>query len=147
MITFGRVVLFSFCLWFSLVPYAQTFIVLQQFQPASHERWIAVPWLLFSSIAPAVVVGAATCLPLARVFGQSAPWIALCLSAPFVALRFHLIRHDAKALEVAVACVSVVSYVLFVVGAAVLARRFLNARRTQGDSAVRRVRAVALSRR
>jgi hypothetical protein len=134
MIIFGRVVLFIVCLWFSLAPYAQALTYLLQFEPTSHDKWIAVPWLLLSCVVPAALVAGAVCLPIAWAFGRSAPWVALCLSAPFVALRFHYLRPNAKALELALACSSVVSYVLFVVGATMLASRFLKARRTGGNS-------------
>ncbi len=134
MIIFGRIVLFILCLWFSLVPYAQAFLYFVQLQPTSHDKWIAVPWLLLSSVAPAALVAGAVGLPIAWAFGRSAPWVALCLSAPFVALRFHALRPNAKALELTLVCLSVVSYVLFVVGAAMLARRYLKARRKGGHS-------------
>lgn len=134
MIIFGRVVLFILCLWFSLVPYAHALTYLAQLEPTSHDKWIAVPWLLLSSVVPAALVAGAVGLPIAWAFGRSAPWVALCLSAPFVALRFHALRPNAKALELTSVCVSVVSYVLFVVGATMLARRFLKARRKGGDS-------------
>ena len=37
MITFGRVLLFILCLWFSLVPMAYVVGSLSQFGPVSHE--------------------------------------------------------------------------------------------------------------
>ena len=63
MITFGRVVLFILCLWFSLVPYAQALDYLALFylallEPSSHDKWIAVPWLLLSCVVPAALVAA-----------------------------------------------------------------------------------------
>ena len=134
MIIFGRVVLFIVCLWFSLVPYAQALTYLAQLEPTSHDKWIAVPWLLLSCVVPAALVAGAVGLPIAWAFGRSAPWIALCLSTPFVALRFHALRPNAKALELTLVCLSVVSYVLFVVGATMLARRFLKARRKGSNS-------------
>lgn len=132
MIIFGRVVLFISCLWFSLLPIAYAYISLSQFEPTSHDKWIAVPWLLLSCLVRSALVAGVVGLPIAWAFGRSAPWIALCLSAPFVALSFHLLRPNAKALELTLEWVSVVSYVLFVVGATMLARRFLNARRKGG---------------
>ncbi len=134
MIIVGRVVLFILCLWFSLVPYAQALTYLAQFEPTSHDKWIVVPWLVLSSLVPAAWVAGVVGLPIAWAFGRSAPWVALGLSAPFVALSFHALRPNAKALELTLVCLSVVSYVLFVVGATVLARRFLKARRMGGDS-------------
>lgn len=134
MILFGRVVLFISCLWLSLVPYAQALTYLAKMEPASHDKWVAVPWLLLSQVLPAALVAGAVCLPIAWAFGRSAPWVALCLSAPFVALRLHAVRPNAKALEITLVCVSVVSYVLFVVGATLLARRTLTARRKGGNS-------------
>ena len=133
MIIFGRVVLFILCLWFSLVPIAQALTYLAQWEPASHDKWIVVSWLLLSWVVLAALVAGAVGLPIAWAFGRSAPWVALCLSAPFAALRFHALRPNAKALELTVVCVSVVSYVLFVVGATMLARRFLKARRKASD--------------
>ena len=134
MITFSRVVLFGLCLWFSLVPYAQMVTWLQPFEPTSHDRWIALPWLLLSSVAPAALVAAVLCFPIAWVFGRSAPWVALCLSAPFAVLSIHQLPPNAKPLYLAVVSLSVFSYVLFVVGATMLASRFLKARPTGGSS-------------
>ncbi len=134
MIAFGRIVLFILCLWFSLVPYAQALTFLLHFEPASHDKWVAVPWLLLTRVVPAALVAGAICLPIAWAFGRSAPWVALCLTAPFVALHLHNLQPHAKTLELALAGSSVVSYVLFVVGATFLARRFLEARRTFGNS-------------
>ena len=134
MIIFGRVVLFIFCLWFSLVPYAQALAYFALLEPTRHDKWIAVPWLLLSSVVPAALVAGVVGLPIAWAFGRSAPWVALCLSAPFVALCFHTLRPNSKALELTLVCVSVVSYVLFVVGATMLARQFLKACRKGGNS-------------
>jgi len=134
MITFSRVVLFILCLWFSLVPYAHVMTWLRPFQPTSHDRWVALPWLLLSSVAPAALIAAAVCFPLAWAFGRSAPWVAGCLAAPFPALSFHELPPNAKPLYLAFLGLSVVSYVLFVVGATMLARRFLKVCRTGGNS-------------
>ena len=134
MIIFGRVVLFIFCLWFSLLPYAQAVTYVAQFEPTSHDKWIVLPWLLFSCVVPAALVAGAVALPIAWAFGRSASWVALCLSAPFVALRLHDLRPNPKALELMLVCLTVVVYVLFVVGATMLARRFLKARQKRSDS-------------
>lgn len=133
MITFVRFVLFIVCLWFSLLPYAQLVTWLQPFQPASHDAWIAVPWLVLTTVVPAALVAAAACLPIAWAFGRSAPWVALCLTAPFVALTVHHLRPNATGRGLALACASMAAYVVFVVGATVLARRYLARRGAGGD--------------
>ncbi len=52
-------------------------------------------------------------------------WVALVLTLPFAAVRFALIRPEARALELTVAWSTIAAYVLLTTGAALLARRFL----------------------
>jgi hypothetical protein len=114
MIIFARVILLAICLWFSLVPYARALAYLWQLAPSSHDKWVAVPWLVLTSVLPAALIAGAVCYPIAWAFGRAAPWTALCLSAPVVALRIHDMRPDPKALELVVTVLSCFSYVLFV---------------------------------
>jgi hypothetical protein len=139
MINLGRTVLFFICLWFSLVPIAHAFEYLTRFGPASHEKLVVLPWLLLTCLGPPAVVAGVVCFPIAWAYGRAAPWIALFLSAPFAVLCLYLVRPNAKALELALAWSSAVSYVVLVTGATMLARRYLIKRRTGRNAGIQAV--------
>ena len=134
MLNLGRVVLFVLCAWFSMVPYAHVFAYLSEHGPATHERAVMVPWIFFESMLPAVLVAALVAFPIAWMYGRAAPWVALILTLLFAALRFVLIRPEAKALELTIAWATIATYVIFVTGATLLARRQLVRRRVKSEA-------------
>ena len=134
MVNLGRVVLFVVCAWFSMVPYAYVYAYLSEHGPATHERAVMVPWLFFENMLPAVLVAMLVACPIAWIYGRVAPWIALTLTVPFAALRFVLIRPEAKALELAIDWATIAAYVIFVTSATLLARLLLARRRIKREA-------------
>jgi len=134
MLDLGRVVLSLVCAWFSMVPYAHVFAYLSEHGPATHERTVMAPCVFFERMQPAVLVAALVAFPIAWMYGRAAPWVALILTVPFAALRFVLIRHEAKALELTIACAAIATYVILVTGATLIGRRQLVRRRIKGKA-------------
>jgi hypothetical protein len=131
----GRATLFVACLWFSIVPYAHVLEFLTAHHPALHDRGGKVAWMFFECMLPSVLIAACFAFPLAWVFGRASPWIAWVLTVPFAALRFSLIRPDARWLELALAWSTIATYVILVTGATWFAHRWLVRRRGEVASA------------
>jgi hypothetical protein len=106
------------------------FEYLGRIEPVSHDRVVVVPWLFAENLVPAAVTALLLSVPIAWVYGRGAPWIGLLLTVPFVAVRLFLLPADAKPLAVALCWSTIVSYVVFVIGAIMLARRVLVSRRS-----------------
>jgi len=136
MVNLGRAGLFVVCAWFSMVPYAYAFAYLSEHGPATHARAVMVPWMFFVSMFPAALVATLVAYPLVWLYQRAAPWVALALTIPFAALRFMLIRPEARALELAIAWATIAAYVVFVTGATFLAHRLLVRRRTNREATV-----------
>ncbi len=121
----ARVMLFVFCAWFSLVPYAQLFEYLSRFEPMSHDRVVVVSWLFAVRIVPAAITAALFAFPIAWAYGRAALWVGFLLSVPFVVVQLFLLPTDAKPLMMAICWATVVAYVLLVTGSIAFARRAL----------------------
>ena len=134
MVNLGRAGLLVVFAWFSMVPYAYAFAYLSEHGPATHARAVMVPWMFFESMLPAALVATLVAYPIAWIYGRAAPWVALALTVPFAALRFVLIRPEARALELAIAWATIVAYVIFATGATFLARRLLARRRAKREA-------------
>ncbi|NML25309.1 hypothetical protein [Zoogloea dura] len=125
-----RIVLLPAVMLAGFILYGQSIGLADVLMPVPEDRRLALPILISQGFLAATLSAAVACFPLAWLYGRAAPGVAVLITLPVLYIAGpDLLRQDLRLETMFIHALELASFVILLVGATWLARRYLTERR------------------